>query len=200
MVVANYAVEDALSESVLLCCFRHSGIEAGKPMVRSGFGYLKKIAPALNKTASGIPYVMLTDLDNRDCAPGLIDSWLAHKPRHEDFLFRVAVREVEAWLLADTENFAEFLGVDEAVLPNEFEALVDPKLELLKTVRRSRHRRIREDVVFEAECGPVQGPDYNGALSRFVRGEWDLERAASRCPSLQRLLDSLMDLNERKSG
>ena len=198
-VVANYAVEDGLSESVLLRCFRHADIEAGTPLIRGGFGYLRRITPALNKTAAGIPYVMLTDLDNRDCAPELVEEWLEHNPRHEDFILRVAVREVEAWLLADIENFAEYLGIPPAVLPRNFESLIDPKLELLKVTRRSRFRRIREDILFEAKHGPVQGPDYNGALSSFVRTRWDLDAAAGRCPSLERLLVSLNDLKNRNN-
>jgi len=36
---------------------------------------------------------------------------------HPNFLFRVAVREVEAWLLAHREGIARFLGISEHLVP-----------------------------------------------------------------------------------
>lgn len=195
-VPVHCAVEDRLSEAVLLRCFREAGLTHGSTLSRGGFGYLRKIAPALNSSAQGMPYVMLTDLDDGPCAFGLVSAWLAGQPRHPNFLLRVAVREVEAWLLADRANFSRFLGISAALLPDDCETLPDPKLELLKAARRSRHRRIREDLVAEEDFGPVQGPDYNGALARFADGDWDLLAAADRCRSLGRLMARLNELGE----
>lgn len=193
-VPVHCAVEDRLSEAILFRCFREVGLTHGTTLSRGGFGYLKKIAPALNQSAQGMPYVMLTDLDDGPCASGLVNDWMAGRPRHPHFLLRVAVREVEAWLLADRANFSRFLGVSAARLPDDCEALPDPKLELVKAARRSRYRRIREDIVAEEDFGPVQGPDYNGALAKFVAMDWDLQAAASRCRSLGRMKDRLEEL------
>ncbi len=199
-VVANYAIEDDLSAAVVRRCLDHVGIHPGTPLGRRGCGWLKANAQALNQSAAGIPCVMLTDLDRNACPPGLVEQWLGATTRHPDFLLRVAVREVEAWLLADRRNFARFLGVAEANLPRDFESLDDPKLTLLLAARRSRNRRLREDIVAEAEHGPVQGPAYNDALGGFVTTRWDLVEAAKYCLSLDRMLTRLEDLQKRKDG
>ena len=197
-VVANYAVEDVLSGTVVRRCLSFANIESGASLSREGFGYLKKIAPALNRSAAGVPYVMLTDLDHRNCPPELLADWMGPIPLHPDFLLRVAVKEVEAWILADRKGLARFLGVAQANLPRDFEQLPDPKHELLMVARRSRHRRIREDIVAETDHGPVQGPDYNGSLSRFVTDKWNIDKAAERCPSLRKMLERLEELRGRK--
>ena len=64
--------------------------------------------------------------------------------------------------------------------------------------RRSRHRKIREDIVAETSSGPVQGPDYNGSLSRFVNEQWNIDVAANECRSLRKMLERLDELRERK--
>lgn len=193
-VPVHCAVEDRLSEAVLLRCFREAGLTHGTTLSRGGFGYLKKIAPALNLSAQGMPYVMLTDLDDGPCPSGLVTEWMEGKPLHPHFVLRVAVREVEAWLLADSRKFSRFLGISATLLSGDCEAVSDPKLELLKAARRSRRRRIREDLVAEEDFGPVQGPDYNGALARFVAEDWSLEDAAERCRSLKRMVFRLKEL------
>ena len=197
--VANYAVEDGLSESVIRRCFEHTKIESGAVLGREGYGYLKRIAPALNLASRGVPYVMLTDLDDGACAPELVRSWMGSAPIHPNFLLRVAVREVEAWILADQKGFARYLGIAEAVLPRDCEELDDPKRELLLAARRSRFRRIREDIVAESRRGFVQGPDYNGALSGFVVRYWSITRAASKCESLRKALRRLQELRDRSA-
>jgi len=54
----------------------------------------------------------------------------------------VAVREVEAWLLADGTNFSRFLRVQEGALPKDVEAIKDPKACLIGLARKSRSREI----------------------------------------------------------
>jgi hypothetical protein len=54
--------------------------------------------------------VVVADLDrDHDCAPRLVGEWLGEPSAL--MCFRVAVRAVEAWLLADDEAIAGFLGV-----------------------------------------------------------------------------------------
>jgi hypothetical protein len=200
LVVANCAVEDPLSESVLHRCLEHVHIEPGATLGREGCGYLKRLAPALNRTAAGIPYVMLTDLDAHECVTALLTNWIGSVPMHPHFLLCVAVREVEAWVLADRRNLAKYLGISLNHIPRDTELIQDPKHQMLMAARRSRYRRIREDIVAESSHGPVQGPDYNGSLSRFVATQWDLSEAANACQSLSRLMARLGQLRERLQG
>jgi len=103
----NLATEDELSEAVLsrlLSDARRFAI--GRRYRRGGNGYLKSTIAGWNRAATGIPFLVLTDLDTHHCPSELIASWLA-APQHPNLVFRIAVREVESWLLADRTNFAE---------------------------------------------------------------------------------------------
>src|SRR6266496_4963185 len=120
----NLAVEDPLTESLF------SKIFSSIPTVyairtiynRGGYGYLKQNINGFNNAAKGVPFLVATDLDRYNCPADLIDEWL-NRPKHDNLLLRVAVREAEAWVLADRENFAKFLGIRAALIPDDVEAL-----------------------------------------------------------------------------
>jgi hypothetical protein len=98
----------------------------------------------------------LTDLDQHGCAPEIIKGWLREQP-HGNLVFRVAVREVEAWLLADRVGFAKFLDVSIDLLPQEPDEVLDPKQTLINLARRSRIRSLREALVPRERSTAVQG-------------------------------------------
>ena len=101
----NLATEDELSETVLLKVLKHlNRFAVGNCYRRGGYGYLRKTISGWNGAARGIPFVLLTDLDDCECPQKLLETWLG-TTRHPNLLFRVAVREVESWLLADREFF-----------------------------------------------------------------------------------------------
>ena len=99
----HLAVEDPLSEAVLreLLCQSGRPFAIGRCYQRGGFGYLRKTIQGFNNAAKGIPFAVLTDLDRYPCPMALIADWL-RVPRHSNLLFRVAVHEVEAWILVHT--------------------------------------------------------------------------------------------------
>ena len=70
--------------------------------------------------------MVLTDLDMGECAPTLLNEWLL-VPTHHNPLFRVAVREVESWVLADRDRFAKFIGIRKTLVPVNADAIDDPK-------------------------------------------------------------------------
>lgn len=192
----HLAVEDDLSDWVLrrVLADRPVGYAVAAVFKQNGFGYLKKNTPAFNNMAKVSPVLLLTDLDYRPCAPDLLEQWLK-QPRHPDFLLRVAVREVEAWLLACDQELREFLGVGKAVDFPDPESLADPKLDLLKLAEKSRRRPLREAIVRRDSGGNLrQGPAYNSTLAGFVNGLWSPSSASSRCPSLARLFGALSAL------
>ena len=98
----NLATEDELSEAVLRRLLDHAdrGYAIGTAYGRRGFGYLRRTITGWNRAAQFVPFIVLTDLDRRPCPTELIEDWL-REARHPNLLLRVAVREVEAWLLAD---------------------------------------------------------------------------------------------------
>ncbi|SFM25461.1 hypothetical protein SAMN05421721_101170 [Ectothiorhodospira mobilis] len=138
------------------------------------------------RLAPNVPVLLLTDLDRKECAPSLIGEWLGQQAMPDGLLFRVAVREIEAWLLADKQNFASFAHIPFAKLPEAPEGLDDPKQTLLNLVKRHSPTSLKRDLVADHGHGPRQGLAYNERLSQFVHGCWDLEEASMRADSLAR--------------
>lgn len=194
------AVEDELSEWVLrrVLSLRPVGYAVGAVFSQGGYGYLKKQAPAFNNAAKRCPFLLLADLDRYECPPQLIDEWLG-RPKHPQLLLRVAVREVESWLLGDIGRLCGFLGLKAINHIPEPEKLQDPKNELLKLALRSPRRSMREALVWkDKESGrPFQGPDYNATLARFVTKDWDVATARRKCPSLDRLFAALVRIEPK---
>jgi hypothetical protein len=191
------AVEDELSEWVARRILKErSGRYADGPALRrGGFGYLRRNIRAFNNMAKGCPVFLLTDLDKYSCPPELITNWIAH-PLHQNLLFRVAVREVESWLLGDGDGLSNFLRLKKPIKIANPEDLSDPKEELLKHAQKSPTRQIRDALVWrDDKSGRLyQGPDYNGTLGKFVIGHWDVVSARGHCPSLDRLFAALQRL------
>ena len=64
------------------------------------------------------PYIILMDLGREcECAPQLVAPWGLPDVPPTNLLLRVAVRAVDAWLPADRESIASFLGVSEDRVP-----------------------------------------------------------------------------------
>lgn len=187
----NLATEDELSEVTVLKIL--NGINryaVGAAYRRGGFGYLRRTIHGWNRAAQGIPFIVVTDLDTCTCPARLISDWLV-VPKHPNLLFRVAVREVESWLLADSANLAEFLNVRRELVPADTDVLADPKVALVNLARKSRSKAIRERIVPRAGSTAKQGPDYNGCLGSFVRTRWESNSARVNSPSLARTIDRL---------
>lgn len=187
----NLATEDELSEITLLRVLASvKRYAVGTAYRRGGFGYLRRTIHGWNSAASSIPFVVLTDLDICECPLRLISDWL-HVPKHPNLLFRIAVREVESWLLADPENLAEFLGVNTALIPKNTDAIADPKAAIVSLARRSRSRALRDRIAPGKNSTAKQGPDYNGCLGSFVQEQWDPNAARRNSPSLARTVDRI---------
>ncbi len=184
------AVEDELSEWVVrrVLSGRKDRFVVGPVFGRSGFGYLKKQTLAFNNAAKGCPFLLLTDLDKYACPPELLADWLPVE-KQRFFLLRVAVREVESWLLGDALGLGRFLRLRASPAVSDPESLQDPKQEVLACAYRSPNRIMRESLVWRDEGSGrlYQGPDYNGTLSRFVKGSWNLSAAKRKCRSLAKL-------------
>lgn len=189
------AVEDALSNVVSTKILKHFGIEIVHriPNTYQGNSYLQRRAPELNRSAAGPPYIfMFTDLDSpQNCPPQLIQSWVK-APLNSGFFLRVAIMEVESWIMADRRAFARFLSIPVYRIPSNPDAIDNPKEFLVSLARRSNRRRLRDQLVpAQGATTAKVGPEYNSRLSEFVQAHWDLERAAIASPSLKRTLDRI---------
>jgi hypothetical protein len=159
-------------------------------LCRGGYGYLKKNIRAFNKAAKSMPFVVLTDLDNSPCPPQMIKLWL-DIPKHPNLLFRIAVKEVESWILADREAIADFLGISEKKIPDDTDSLSDPKAFLIKLARKSKSRSLREDLAPPSGATSKQGPNYNNCIIGFICDKWDADAASQHSRSLRRALERL---------
>lgn len=190
----NLAFEDSLSQALLTVIIGNCGNEfvIGKLYTEGGFGYLKRMAPAFNNAAKSMPYLILTDLDRWTCPTGLIKTWLPNDV-HRNLIFRVAVREVESWLLADQAAFAKFLGIEKDFVPDNPDTLVDPKATLIELAAKSPKREIKRDIVPRHGSTSTIGPNYNGRLIVFVQKHWSMKIAMTKSPSLKRAVDALVN-------
>jgi hypothetical protein len=186
------AVEDELSEHVLRALLGQTKREylVGTVYGRKGADYLRQKLHAFNLAARGSSYLMLTDLDRHECVPELIEKWfacrLAKYPqrRHANMVFRVAVREVESWVMADREKFAGFLGISPNHIPDQLDEVPDPKELLLHLASRSRNRSLRDDILPQPGDKRKIGPDYNGRLGEFINTSWRANVAYAHSASL----------------
>lgn len=171
-----------------------------KPIVNNqeeypGKSYIDKNIRAFNREAHRAPWFVLRDWDISDgaaCAPELVRRKLPRPARM--MCFRIAVRSIESWLLADRAGVARFLGVDTPTIPEDPDSLLDPKTALLELASRSTNREIRKGMVpAPGDTSPV-GRRYNLLLTRFARVDWRPDRAAQNSPSLRKCLAALRDL------
>ena len=189
------AVEDALSNAVSTKILENFGIEIVQriPNIYQGNSYLQRRAIELNRSAKGPPYIfMVTDLDSpQNCPPQLIQSWI-RAPLSSGFFLRVAVMEVESWIMADRSALARFLSIPVRRIPSNPDAIANPKEFLVSLARRSNKRRLRDQLVPAPRATTARvGPEYNSRFSEFVQTHWDLERAAVASPSLKRTVDRI---------
>ena len=138
-------------------------------------------------------WVVLVDLDNdADCAPPIRNAWVpAPAP---NLCFRIAVREIEAWLIADKQTLARYLRIKAGDVPEEPEKLQYPKDVMVNLARGSRSRDIRSDIVPRENSGRRAGPAYASRLIEYVQERWQPEVAAERAESLRRAVNGLQKL------
>ncbi|CAN5726255.1 hypothetical protein BH11PSE13_BH11PSE13_26850 [soil metagenome] len=187
-------VEDELSLAVMLkvLAFSERGYTVLRPLVERGVDNIRKSLTKYRNASRALAHVVVVDLDEAACAPLLRAQWgLVTLP--DRMLFRVAVREVEAWLLADRAGFANFAGILPSKISQTPEALSDPKQALLNFVRSSRNRRLVQEIVPKQGTSMSKGRLYNERLGEFVRNEWDVATAMQAAPSLQRTVMRLKD-------
>ena len=188
-------VEDTLSNAVATKILQHFDIEIVRRVIYAGNSYLQRKAQSYNQAAHqecGI--FMLTDLDSpKICPPTLIESWVKGRLNRWFFL-RVAVMEIESWIMADRQAVSEFLAIPTNRIPQNTDEIASPKEFLVSLARRSKNTRLREALVpAQKDKSTKTGNEYNPQLSQFVRDYWDLERAATVSPSLKRTLDRLSE-------
>ena len=187
------AVEGIVDEAVVRRLIAHTGGQAGAVYGRNGKPALREKIKGYNNAAHFTPWVVLVDLDNdADCAPPIRNAWVpAPAP---NLCFRIAVREIEAWLIADKQTLAHYLRIKAGDVPEEPEKLQYPKDVMVNLARGSRSRDIRSDIVPRENSGRRVGPAYASRLIEYVQERWQPEVAAEHAESLRRAINGLQKL------
>ena len=198
----RYAVEGPTDEPLAKRLITTVGMNPRATLVAGGKLRLDPKLPGYNAAAHHSAWLVLRDLDHDDvggCVPELVQDLLGGPPS-EGMCFRIAVREAEAWLLADARSFAQFFGVSTARVPHNVESLSDPKQSLVNLCRGSRKRDIRDGMVPRQGSRRVVGESYRLLVSEFVEDAWDPQQARLAAPSLDRALIALERLAASGEG
>lgn len=190
------AVEGATDEVVVGSVIRHVGAISGFVYGRNGKDYLRTKVQAFNHAAVHSPWVIVVDLnDDAPCAPQLRTAWLPSPSRF--MCFRIAVRMIESWLIADSARLAQFLGIRIAQVPTQPDELEDPKQTMVNLARSSRRRDIVRDMVPRTGSRARVGPAYVSRLIEFAQepaAGWRPDIAMSRSNSLERCIRAISTL------
>ena len=185
------AVEDQLNAAVATQILDNLSIHASQCLGLRGKGYLQNKAPSLNQTARGIPVFMLIDQDSpSQCPLHLIQAWIKGE-RNSKFFLRIAVMEIESWVMADRRGFADFLSIPINRIPEDTDVIPQPKEFLMSLARLSKRSSLRHEILPPSGATSRVGPGYNQRLGEFIRNAWNVNLAASNSPSLQRTLARL---------
>jgi hypothetical protein len=201
MVSIDIASEGIVDEAVARRLIEFSGGAAGRSFGGKGKDNLLRRLPGFNSAAEFGPWFVVADLDRR---PQSI-SVLIHKllPEKSPLMcFKLAVLEIEAWLLADRERIADFLAIPIVRVPQDPETLDDPKQIVVDLARLSRRRDVREDMVPPTSFVGQTGPAYTSRLISFATDTisgWRPEVARKHSPSLSVSLAGLRRIIDRST-
>jgi len=137
----------------------------------------------------------LTDQD-KGCPPTIIAKWLKHKA-NKYLIFRIAVVEIESWILAHRDAFAEFLSISPTLIPNNTDSIKDPKQHILSIASRSRSNRLKSDIIPKTGSTAQIGPDYNNRLMQFVKDHWNATEASVNSESLNRAMNRIKQFKDQ---
>ena len=160
-------------------------------------GSIKSRIPGLNQRARFLgPVLALADLDRPLICPAmLVEELVGELTIAPNLLIRIAVLEIESWIMADREGIAGWLRIAANTLPRNTESLDDPKRALVQLAGRSRNRMLREAIGPARVLGTNRtGPNYNEAVGDFVTQLWNPETARRNAPSLDRAIARIAEL------
>ena len=185
--VITSAVEGLVDEAVVLRVLVAVGGQPGFVYGKKGKQHLIARLNGYNEAAKRFPWLVLLDLDrDADCAPPMQAQWLPAPA--SQMCFRIAVRSIEAWLLADRSRIAQFLGIRQSLVTRLPDSLDDPKKEVVDLARRSPRSDIRHDLVPRRGSGRSVGPAYSSRLVTYIRETWRPDEARDNSASLDRCL------------
>lgn len=192
-VPVSFAVEGDIDDTVVRSLAEQLRVGVHEVFVRNGKPNLLKALPGFNASARSRPWFVLVDLDrDAPCAPPYVAE---HLPKPSDLMrFRVAIRSIEAGLLADRRGFARFFGIRIDVLPADPESLPDAKQTIVELARGSNKKIVRQGLPPRPGSGRRTGELYSSLLMEFASKHWNVGAARERSPSLDKAARRLPEI------
>jgi len=190
----SLAVEGPHDQVVAARLCRLARHEVSAAYIARGKARLDQRLAGYNAAAAYAAWFILRDLDHdARCAPELKTRLLDPVAAH--MCFRIPVRSLEAWLMADRKGIADYLAVPLVRIPRDVEGIAHPRQTLVNISRHSRRRVVREEMVPRAGTTSVIGKGYTAHLTEFAETRWNPEKAAQGCPSLAKCIAALKRLH-----
>jgi hypothetical protein len=193
--IVNMLVEGPLDEYAAAKIIQSVGHESGICYGKKGCDFIRDNIRRFNKAAHLTPYLTMVDFMDTGlpCPPEVVQEWLPH--REPQMLFRLVVRELESWLLADRQGIADFLYIALNKVPHNPEDVGDPKQQLVNLARKSRSKSIRDALVPPPGSTAQVGRLYTSEIARFITSNWSIDEAKLLSPSLAKCISSLEALS-----
>ncbi|WP_421739078.1 hypothetical protein [Caulobacter sp.] len=194
----NYATEGELDAIVAARIIEFCGGIPGLKRVAGGKSKLDPVIAKYVQSSHHLPWLIIRDLDRDEiCAPLLARRLSAETPQF--LCLRIAVRQIESWLLADRAAMSHFLKVPLARLPNDPESILDAKRAVVDLAANSKSKDIRLAMVPSVSSGASEGPEFSAFMTDFVIKHWRPEIASALIPnsSLDRAIRCLRSLVNR---
>ena len=162
----------------------------------------------LHGVVNQYPIILLTDLDDDPCAPIGKTNLLNGITQSSGFVINIACDEVEAWLMADTEGFANFFGIPLTEMPKFLPQKMQgrkPLSEISLNVKSSWHfthqlahlstkSDVRAQVSVPLNDKTCKGKEYNTAVVPFIEKVWKPETGRLVSDSLNRMINRIQGL------
>lgn len=186
-------MEGILDEAVLRRLVESVGAEISYIYPVGGKQQLDQRLSGYNEAAKHSPWCVLRDFDADASCPAELKACLLPELA-PNMCFRIVVRAVESWLMADRQQIASFLSVPRARIPVSPEDARDPKEVLINLARRSNKSAVRDSSVPRPGSGRSVGAGYTSLMIEYTRARWRPEIAAESSESLRRGISCLKNL------
>lgn len=195
VVPISFVVEGDVDDAVVRRMALSIEVPVHEVFVRNGKPAVLRGLPGFNASAQSRPWFVQIDLDHDAPCPGAYVKKLLPRPsRHMQF--RVAVRAVESWLMADRHGLSTFFRTRTSDIPHNPDLELDPKGAIITLAARSRTRIVRDGVPPRSGSGRRTGELYSALLIEFSRDHWNVNAARRNSASLDRAVMRLEELAE----
>lgn len=193
----NIVCEGMTDAPILRKIAEELGFSIAEIWEKGGSGNIKKYLASYNQAAQNIPHqpwFVVLDLDQKECAPSYARECLYQAS--PNMIFRIAVREIESWIMSDREHFAKFFRIPKEKIPLFPDEEINPKRKLVQLVKEyCNDKNIQLDII---PMGKAEfGRGYLSQIQKFLFGNkntWRLEEGIKHSESLQKARERLLEL------